>query len=59
MPTDSADFESQLLAVARDPKRRMEMLHALLGEPACRQVGIYPIPEGFKLSVVIPVPRLV
>jgi glycosyltransferase involved in cell wall biosynthesis len=30
-------------------------LHRLLGEPACRQLGIYPIPEGFKLSVVIPV----
>ncbi len=59
MPTDSAgpttDFEAQLAAVARDPKRRIEVLHALLGEPACRQVGIYPIPDGFKLSVVIPV----
>jgi glycosyltransferase involved in cell wall biosynthesis len=30
-------------------------LQKLLGEPACRQLGIYPIPEGFKLSVVIPV----
>jgi glycosyltransferase involved in cell wall biosynthesis len=30
-------------------------LHELLGEPACRQLGIYPIPAGFKLSVVIPV----
>src|SRR5437016_13057695 len=34
---------------------RLEVLHRLLGEPACRQLGIYPIPEGFKLSVVIPV----
>lgn len=31
------------------------MLHQLLGEPACRQLGIYPIPPEFKLSVVIPV----
>jgi glycosyltransferase involved in cell wall biosynthesis len=30
-------------------------LQKLLGEPACRQLGIYPIPAGFKLSVVIPV----
>src|ERR1700739_5039368 len=34
---------------------RVELLHRLLGEPACRQLGIYPIPIGFKLSVVIPV----
>jgi glycosyltransferase involved in cell wall biosynthesis len=27
----------------------------LLGEGACRQLGIYPVPTGFKLSVVIPV----
>src|SRR3954453_12112781 len=34
---------------------RVPLLHQLLGEAACRQLGIYPIPEGFKLSVVIPV----
>ncbi len=34
---------------------RLDLLHRLLGEPACRQLGIYPIPEGTKLSVVIPV----
>ncbi len=34
---------------------RVEVLRKLLGEPACRQLGIYPIPVGFKLSVVIPV----
>lgn len=54
MPTDS-DFDSQLAEVAGDPQRRIEALHALLGEGPCRQLGIYPIPEGFKLSVVIPV----
>jgi glycosyltransferase involved in cell wall biosynthesis len=37
------------------PDERIELLHRLLGEPACRQLGIYPIPPGFKLSVVIPV----
>src|SRR5262245_21952552 len=54
MPTDS-DFDSQLAEVAGDPHRRIEALHALLGEGPCRQLGIYPIPDGFKLSVVIPV----
>src|SRR4051794_39751458 len=34
---------------------RVEVLHRLLGEAACRRLGIFPIPEGFKLSVVIPV----
>jgi glycosyltransferase involved in cell wall biosynthesis len=33
---------------------RVRLLQQLLGEPACRQLGIYPIPAGFKLSVVIP-----
>src|SRR4051812_37500227 len=33
------------------PAERLELLHRLLGEPACRQLGIYPIPAGFKLSV--------
>jgi glycosyltransferase involved in cell wall biosynthesis len=37
------------------PDERFQVLHKLLGEPACRQLGIYPIPDGFKLSVVIPV----
>jgi glycosyltransferase involved in cell wall biosynthesis len=36
-------------------EERLRWLHELLGEPACRQLGIYPIPTGFKLSVVIPV----
>jgi glycosyltransferase involved in cell wall biosynthesis len=36
-------------------QERLTLLHQLLGEPACRQLGIYPIPDGFKLSVVIPV----
>src|SRR5262245_176199 len=37
------------------PEQRVAMLNRLLGEPTCRQLGIYPIPDGFKLSVVIPV----
>jgi glycosyltransferase involved in cell wall biosynthesis len=38
-----------------NPERRVEVLEKLLGVPACRNIGIYPIPPGFKLSVVIPV----
>jgi len=38
-----------------DPADRAEMLHRLLGEAACRQLGICPVPNGFKVSVVIPV----
>lgn len=30
-------------------------LEALIGASACRQLGIYAIPDGFRLSVVIPV----
>src|SRR5262245_22059709 len=50
-----SEFNRQLAEIARDPKRRIDALHTLLGEGPCRQLGIYPIPEGFKLSVVIPV----
>src|SRR6516225_2545839 len=41
--------------IPASPEERLELLHELLGEAACRQIGIYPIPDGFKLSVVIPV----
>ncbi len=37
------------------PEDRLALLHRLIGEPACRQLALYPIPAGFKLSVVIPV----
>jgi hypothetical protein len=50
-----ASVEEVLAALAREPNRRAELLQKLLGEGACRQMGIYPIPDGFKLSVVIPV----
>jgi glycosyltransferase involved in cell wall biosynthesis len=41
--------------IVATPARRVEVLRRLLGEAACRQLGIYPVPDGFKLSVVIPV----
>ncbi len=37
------------------PAERVEFLHRLLGEAACRSIGVYPLPPDFKLSVVIPV----
>jgi glycosyltransferase involved in cell wall biosynthesis len=46
---------AQIERVAADPVRRVEVLNKLLGEAVCRGIGIYPIPAGFKLSVVIPV----
>jgi glycosyltransferase involved in cell wall biosynthesis len=41
--------------LAVSPAERVHLLQKLLGTSACRQLGIYPLPEGFKLSVVIPV----
>ena len=31
------------------------MLEKILGADVCQRVGIYPIPENFTLSVVIPI----
>jgi glycosyltransferase involved in cell wall biosynthesis len=53
--TTSQDVTRLLDRVSADPRARVEVLHKLLGEGACRQIGIYPLPTGFKLSVVIPV----
>jgi len=36
-------------------RERTEWLIKSLGEPACRKLGVYRIPEDFVLSVVIPV----
>jgi glycosyltransferase involved in cell wall biosynthesis len=53
--TSAEDITRTMDKVAADPELRIQVLHKLLGEGACRQIGIYPIPAGFKLSVVIPV----
>jgi glycosyltransferase involved in cell wall biosynthesis len=37
------------------PYERAEIAQKLLGDGACRQISVFPIPNGFKLSVVIPV----
>src|SRR5436305_6247274 len=42
-------------ALPDDDAARREELLRLLGEPVCRRLGIYRIPEDLRLSVVIPV----
>lgn len=37
------------------PFERAEIAQKLLGDGACRQISVFPIPNGFRLSVVIPV----
>lgn len=55
-PPVTADDAADLLGrVAADPALRVAVLQGLLGDGPCRQLGIYPLPAGFKLSVVIPV----
>src|SRR5688572_26423513 len=38
-----------------EPVDRVELLEGLLGAEICRKLGIYRIPDGFLLSVVMPV----
>ena len=38
-----------------DDVERRAWLQRALGEPLCRKLGIYPLPEGLTLSIVIPV----
>src|SRR5437763_14015096 len=51
---DQLDSLRQQIRMLRSAER-VELLQELMGEAACRHVGVYPIPPGFKLSVVIPV----
>jgi len=61
MAADSSSFggadelQATIGRIAEDPEKRLKVLHSLLGEVACRQIGIFPVPPNFKLSVVIPV----
>ena len=55
LPANPDDLIGLVQAASKTPENRLKILHALLGEGACRQIGIYPIPPGFLLSVVIPV----
>jgi len=53
--TRDEELDRLLERAASSPGERLYLLKSLLGEAACRQLGIYPLPAGFKLSVVIPV----
>jgi glycosyltransferase involved in cell wall biosynthesis len=53
---DSYDADAAVIrGLPSDAAGKLRILHHLLGEAACRQLGLYPIRAGFKLSVVIPV----
>jgi glycosyltransferase involved in cell wall biosynthesis len=43
------------MSAAPYSERWYQSLKALLGEAGCRQLGVYALPAGFRLSVVIPV----
>src|SRR5207244_2921857 len=49
------ELESLVTRLEAFPANRANLLERLLGQGPCRQLGIYPIPDGFRLSVVIPV----
>lgn len=58
MSTDdlpSEEIDRLVAHLSHAPEERRRFLQRLLGEPACRQLGIFPVPAGFKASVVIPV----
>jgi glycosyltransferase involved in cell wall biosynthesis len=48
-------MDGSSLIPPEDENERREWLIRVLGEPLCRQLGIYRIPDDFQLSVVIPV----
>jgi len=52
---DRSKLDPQIVKLLASSQDRLRLLQALLGPAACRQLGIYPLPEAFKLSVVIPV----
>jgi glycosyltransferase involved in cell wall biosynthesis len=52
---NGADLTQLIEQLSESPALRLRVLTQLLGEGVCRQLGIYPIPNDFLLSVVIPV----
>ncbi len=49
------DLDRRLVDETGNAPTRSAVLKELLGDAACRQLGIYEFPEDFVLSVVIPV----
>src|SRR5262245_8491908 len=54
-PAPPNEWQRLIAHAAASTDFRVRLLRQLLGEGSCRQLGIYPIPAGFKLSVVVPV----
>ena len=54
-PSLSWTDELNSMTFSGDDQERRETLLRILGESACRKLGIYRIPDGFVLSVVIPI----
>ena len=52
---DDGRIGALIRELADSPEQRQALLTQLLSEGACRMLGLYPVPDGFKLSVVIPV----
>ena len=55
MTAPAHDPETFPLSIMTEINDGRDKLITLLGEPICRQLGIYPIPDDLTLSVVIPV----
>ncbi|MEX2558344.1 MAG: glycosyltransferase family 2 protein [Pirellulales bacterium] len=56
-PDDLSELRGLVLQLADSAgcADRVELLERLLGKSACRRLGIFRLPDGFLLSVVIPV----
>ena len=61
-PTTTAPVPATLEPLVRHVRslpehspEKVALLHDLLGEAVCHHLGIYTLPPGFKLSIVIPV----
>jgi glycosyltransferase involved in cell wall biosynthesis len=53
--TRDPELDGLIARLSAAPSERSQLLERLLGERVCRQLGIFPLPDGFQLSVVIPV----
>ena len=52
---DDSRLEALMQELASTPEQLDNLRQLILGDAARRQLGLYPYPDGFRLSVVIPV----
>ena len=52
---DESRLEALMQELASTPEQLDNLRQLILGDAARRQLGLYPYPDGFRLSVVIPV----